>query len=259
MRKIAVVVPCHNEFGRLPAEEFVRFCKSNEDIHFILVNDGSTDRTQEVVDSLQQGCGGQALGIALEKNCGKAEAVRQGFLKAMDRDFVYIGYWDADLSTPLESIRSLCEELDRKNVSIVMGSRVKLLGRRIERRATRHYVGRVFATLASMTLGLGVYDTQCGAKLFRNDPYLRQVFSHPFSVKWAFDVEILARYRLLCESQGISVKDLVVEYPLETWTHVSGSKVTPADFVIASFELLRICLYLRSPLLSEAYATRLKG
>ncbi|NWF55876.1 MAG: glycosyltransferase [Syntrophaceae bacterium] len=259
MRNSAIVVPCYNEFDRLPKDQFVRFCQSNTDIDFIFVNDGSTDKTHEAIAFVEERCGGKARGIALGKNCGKAEAVRQGFLKAIDEGFSYIGYWDADLSTPLESIRKLRTELEGKKYSIAMGSRVKLLGRSIERMAARHYLGRVFATFASLTLGLGVYDTQCGAKIFRNDHFLRPVFSLPFSVKWTFDVEILARYRVICEREGISIRDLAVEYPLETWTHVAGSKVTPADFFIGSFELFRICLYLRAPVFARVYAAQLRG
>jgi hypothetical protein len=58
-------------------------------------------------------------------------------------------------------------------------------------------VGRAGATLISLVCGLPVYDTQCGAKIFRNAERLRQVFRTPFRVYWTFDVEILARFLLL--------------------------------------------------------------
>lgn len=117
----------------------------------------------------------------LRRNVGKAEAVRRGVLLAFDANPDYIGYGDADLATPLEAIPAFCELLDaRHDLEIVFGARVWLLGRSLERSALRHYLGRIFATAASMVLGLGAYDTQCGAKLFRASPRSDRCFKSPF-------------------------------------------------------------------------------
>jgi hypothetical protein len=123
----------------------------------------------------------------------------------------------------------------------VLGSRVRLLGRSIERSALRHYLGRVFATGASLTLGLPVYDTQCGAKLFRVTPALARVLERPFLTRWVFDVELLARYgQVVSVGSGPAVERRVYELPLQHWRDVPGSKVRPWDFVRSGLELVRI-------------------
>jgi dolichyl-phosphate beta-glucosyltransferase len=175
----------------------------------------------------------------LPRNVGKAEAVRRGVLLAFDADPDYIGYWDADLATPLEAIPALCELLDaRPDLEMVWGARVRLLGRAIERSPLRHYLGRMFATAASVVLGMGVYDTQCGAKLFRASPAIRSLFQKPFLTKWLFDVEILAR--LLQARRGTQLpraEDIIYEFPLYEWHDVAGSKVKAWDFAKAFFGL----------------------
>ena len=106
-------------------------------------------------------------------------------LEALETDADFVGYWDADLATPLDAVpRFLAVFEDRPGVNLVLGSRVKLLGRTIDRHAWRHYLGRVFATLVSEMLHLAVYDTQCGAKLFRSTDALRRVLTRPFTTSY---------------------------------------------------------------------------
>jgi hypothetical protein len=126
-----------------------------------------------------------------------------------------------------------------------MGSRVQLLGRAIERKHVRHYLGRVFATCASLSLGLPVYDTQCGAKLFRHTEALARALEQPFTSRWVFDVELLAR--LVRPGPGIAgiTEDRIREEPLLSWTDVPGSKLRPAAALRSGLELLRIGVKLR--------------
>lgn len=258
MQKTAIIVPCYNESMRFIGQEFIDYAKDNKEVYFIFVDDGSTDDTKEKISVLCRSNPEQIMCLSLQKNHGKAEAVRHGFLQAIEMDFANIGFWDADLSTPLRFINRFCELLDNHGITGVMGSRVKLLGRRIERRALRHYVGRVFATLASLVLGIAVYDTQCGAKVFAVNNDLKRVFSKPFRVKWTFDVEILARYKLIYKDiQPNIVENTFVEYPLEQWIHVSGSKVRTRDFMVAVVELIKIFLLLRAPGVSDRYMKQL--
>ena len=126
------------------------------------------------------------------------------------------------------------------NLEMLFGSRVRLLGRHIHRKAVRHYLGRVFASVVSIMLRLPVYDTQCGAKLFRVTPELPQILAEPFLSRWVFDVEILARSIALHHGDVEYVAQSVYEFPLLRWEDVSGSKVHPGDFLKAFLDVVRI-------------------
>src|SRR5690606_14715992 len=118
-------------------------------------------------------------------------AVRHG-LRQLVPDCAVVGYLDADLATPVDEFRRLKDLLTaRPDCQAVLASRVALLGHSVHRHATRHYLGRLYATGASLALGVPVYDTQCGAKLFRTNPALRAALTVPFPDRWSFDVELL--------------------------------------------------------------------
>jgi glycosyltransferase involved in cell wall biosynthesis len=183
--------------------------------------------------------------LNLPQNQGKAEAVRQGLLSAINSQPDYVGFWDADLATPLDAIPEFLDLAEsRPNLEMIFGSRVKLLGRRIERRPTRHYIGRVFATAVSAILGVAVYDTQCGAKVFRVSSSIKALFQEPFQSRWIFDVEILARLIQARRGKQLPQPEQVIsEFPLLEWKDVPGSKLGYSDFVRAAWELARIYIY----------------
>jgi dolichyl-phosphate beta-glucosyltransferase len=234
-----IVVPCYNERSRLDKGAFDDFVRDHKDTGFLFVNDGSTDGTRELLDDLVL-ADPQRMGVLhLERNCGKAEAVRRGILECAGLGARYAGFWDADLATPLNVIPEFIHHLDAyPDVQMVFGARVRLLGRRIDRRPLRHYLGRGFATAASLVLGVPFYDTQCGAKVFRMTPEVVRIFESPFRSRWIFDVEIVARY--LHRSHSVDADTLIHEMPLHCWRDVAGSKVKPRDFARAFWELLDI-------------------
>ena len=240
--RCAIVVPCYNEAHRLPSEKFVEFLHEGHDVDFLFVNDGSTDNTLKVLEELQRVCGSAVIVLDKKVNAGKAEAVRDGMLRAIELGrSSFVGFWDADLATPLSAISSLRQELiQNTQLQMVFGSRVRLLGRHVHRRALRHYLGRVFATVVSIMLRLPIYDTQCGAKIFRVTPQLAHVLRRPFISRWVFDVEILARFIALDHGDARLLHDSIYEYPLEQWEDVAGSKVRPGDFLLAFLDTFRI-------------------
>ena len=112
----------------------------------------------------------------------------------------------------------------------------KRLGATIERKTTRHLLGRVFFTFANMIIKLPAYDTQCGAKLFRSE--LLFLFEEKFITKWLFDIEILGRYR---NKYGIKAAlDNIIEVPVNSWMEVGGSKFEFVHMLKAPFELYSI-------------------
>lgn len=240
--RVSIVIPCYNEARRLNVQAFRDFFKTASGIRLLFVDDGSTDGTFEVLQQLCNGLEGSVQTLKLERNQGKAEAVRRGILWALDQfDPSIVGFWDADLATPLETIPRFLQVLEeRPEIEMIFGARVQLLGRHVQRSAVRHYLGRIFATAVSAVLNLAIYDTQCGAKLFRVGPETRGIFAEPFLSKWAFDVEILARYERLYRGKQQCLSKAVFEYPLESWVDVAGSKVRPTDFFLAFWDIVRI-------------------
>ena len=237
MRSCSIVIPCYNEAKRLRIESFKCFSNLNHAVRFLFVNDGSTDNTKEILETLCD-FNPEKLSVHHIRHSGKAEAVRQGVLKSLKNNPDFVGFWDADLATPLGVILEFCELLERNHqLHMVFGARVKLLGRKIERRMVRHYPGRVFATMASVMLGLAIYDTQCGAKLFRCSDKLGVIFEQRFKTKWAFDVELIARLK---QRNEITLETSIYEFPLIEWCDVKGSKVKPGDFAWALIELSQI-------------------
>ena len=240
MAATTIVVPCYNESKRFPVATFNEFITRHPEIHWLFINDGSTDDTLAVLTTLQQKHPQHAAVFNLSRNCGKAEAVRQGVVAASRGTPQYIGFWDADLSTPLEAIPEFCRVLDRReDINLVVGSRIPLLGRKIDRHPTRQLIGRCFARVVSSLFRLSIRDTQCGAKLFRQSPATRVAFRKPFLSRWIFDVEILVRMSRFYRNTQ-SVKNTVYEFPLDQWREVAGSKLTSWDFVRALRELIQI-------------------
>jgi dolichyl-phosphate beta-glucosyltransferase len=246
--RTTVVVPCYNEAARLPTEAFVDFARAWPQGRLLFVNDGSRDDTAEVLTTLAARRPESLAAMSLAQNAGKAEAVRQGMLRAFSEGAEAVGFWDADLATPLDVIPQFEDVLARQgSIDIVMGARVRLLGNAVDRKPARHYLGRGFATVVSWLLQANVYDTQCGAKLFRATPLVRDLFASPFMSRWVFDVEILARYLDARRAQGQDGRTGIREMPLEGWRDVAGSKVRSHDFVRAGIDLARITLARRRP------------
>lgn len=239
-----VVVPCYNEEKRLDTAAFLSALEAQPKLEFVFVNDGSADGTQALLEELSGRGGARVHVIALSENQGKASAVRAGVLRAFELGASIIGYWDADLATPLSAIAAMSTAFDNPNILLVLGSRVQLLGRHIKRDPKRHFIGRGFATAVGVALGMPVYDTQCGAKLFRADPIMKRAFERPFEHVWTFDVEMLSRLLKEEARDGtLRLSEQCVEFPLAAWHDKPGSKIRFSHMPRIAWEIIRFFVY----------------
>jgi glycosyltransferase involved in cell wall biosynthesis len=237
--ELALVVPCHNEAARLDPAAFARFLSSHPAVRLVLVDDGSDDGTMEVLERIRGASPGAVTALGHTPRRGKAETVRVGILEGIAQGAPLVGFFDADLSTPLDAVDDFLALLrTRPAVEFVLGSRVMLMGRDIRRKALRHYLGRVFATAVSLVLDLPVYDTQCGAKVLRVNAATASLFEEPFHSPWIFDVELIARYLRLPVAPGDTARrNRLYELVLAEWHDRPGSKLRWHDFARAMLEL----------------------
>jgi glycosyltransferase involved in cell wall biosynthesis len=184
-----IIIPCYNEAERLPVNSFIEFVETNSDILFLFVNDGSKDNTLEVLKNLASKHPSLQY-LDLEKNGGKAEAVRRGMLYATKKyDCDFIGFLDADLAIPLDEIQIFLHVMHRFDFNIITALRLVHLGAKMQRKFFRHIFSRIFTTTTSVVLKFPVYDTQYGFKM-----YEKQIVEPLFISRWLFDIEILACY-----------------------------------------------------------------
>ncbi len=233
-----IVVPCYNEANRLDVDSFIRFFRDEQDVELLFVNDGSSDNTADVLTAIEEEIPNRAFTLHLSQNKGKAEAVRQGILHALQKPCQYIGYWDADLATPLSAIPQFVECFSQnQNRKLICGSRIRRMGAHIERHWYRHYPGRIIATIISLILGLPFYDTQCGAKLIDRS-LAEEIVSAPFISSWLFDVEVIARIVNLYGKRQAT--KLIFELPLDSWSDIGASKVSLGYLPRIPYELFLI-------------------
>lgn len=211
--ELSVVVPAYNEEARLPRtleriRDYLRRAHPSSEI--IVVDDGSTDRTPEVVRAMQKEM--PELHLLLNgENRGKGCSVRTGMLAARGEIALFT---DADLSAPIEEAAKLLEALASADVAI--GSRA--LDRRliqVHQSPARELAGIFFNRMVRLATGLPFEDTQCGFKAFRTDR-TRIVFEQQRIEDFGFDPEIL----FLAQRHGLRI----VEIPL-LWAHDPRTKL----------------------------------
>lgn len=238
MQKIAIIIPCYKEAGRLKQNSFIEFLQAHPDVDIFFVDDGSPDSTPAILSFIHTPLPFQVNIISLSINKGKANAIRVGLLAANSKaDYTHIGYLDADLSTDITEFYRLFGLMKQGNADFVFGSRVKLLCTTIERSFFRHITGRAIATIIDLKFKLGIYDTQCGAKWFKQE-LINLICSDPFKTNWLFDVEIFLRIKkALPGAKGM-------EIVLNKWKDSGGSAINVLHFPIVVKDIIvLLCSY----------------
>lgn len=235
--ELAIVIPCFNEEKRLPISKFKEFLQKKQNVLLCFVNDGSTDKTDVVINKLKENFLNNIHLLSLAENQGKASAVKEG-MNFCYQQFTYqnIAYLDADLATSLEECYEIHKQVNKK-VVFAFGSRIQKIDNKIDRKRFRFLIGRIIATFISMQLQLKVYDTQCGCKVFDRKT-ASAVFKESFISKWLFDVEIFHRLIQLIgrEQMPFSCKEI----PLKEWIDAEESKVKMTYFFKLWFDLVSI-------------------
>ena len=231
---LSVVIPAFNEADRLPKtlENVDRFLLGAEDLRpaeIIIVDDGSGDRTSEVGKTFQASSDSVVRVFRHQQNRGKGAAVRTAFIHSRGRKVLLS---DADLAAPITGLRRLTPASG--NSAVVIGSRAVDRSLLFDPQPRyRDLMGRTFNFMVRALLLPGIFDTQCGFKLFPGG--LARSLAHVQQIDgFAYDVELLA----LSLSWGYSVVEVGVP-----WGHVDASRVLPGRHSAQMFrDLLKITL-----------------
>ncbi|HKW07367.1 MAG TPA: dolichyl-phosphate beta-glucosyltransferase [Candidatus Dormibacteraeota bacterium] len=228
---LSVVVPCYNEELRLPRtiELIERYLEDKKTAYeLILVDDGSADGTRAVMNAAASR--NQSVKIELlPHNRGKGRALAVGVMAARGEEILAT---DADLSTPIEELPRLQAALDA-GAGIAIASRA-LRGSRVEvsQPFYRVLMGKGFNLIVQAVLLPGIWDTQCGFKLFRGD-VAHRVFADLITDGFGYDPEVLFRAR----KQGVKIAEVPV-----VWRNSAPTKVSPLR---SSLDMLRHVIRLR--------------
>lgn len=229
---LSIVIPAYNEEARIEASlaEMLSYLDGQDyDYELLVVDDGSSDRTQEIVRNAAEGRPNVRL-LHYDGNRGKGYAVRYGILKAQG-DFVLFS--DADLSTPIAEVEKLYAAI-RKGNEVAIGSR-DVADSVLEKHQSffREMGGKLFNRFVQVMAVPGVHDTQCGFKMFTRTA-AQNIFSRCLIDGFSFDVEALYLGRQL----GYHIAEVGVH-----WHHCDGSKV---NYVRDSMRMVRTLFRIRA-------------
>ena len=232
---LTIIIPAFNESQRIPKtlkeiDDYIFEQKISNQTSVIIVNDGSTDDTSEVVENwINKSRNNSCFSIInYSPNQGKGYAVREGFLKA-NSELVF--YTDADGASPILEISKLLSCIDN-GYDVVCGSRIlKAEGIKVKMGFKRRFTGLIFHLILRIMGLANLSDTQCGFKLFKTF-VAKKLAENQKCFGYSFDVELL----YLAKKMGYKIKEISVN-----WYHVEGSKINLLrDSIKMLIEVLKI-------------------
>ena len=234
-----MIVPCFNEEKRINLDYWNKLSEI-PNVHWIFVNDGSSDGTKSLLNQISN-----SSVVNLERNSGKAEAIRKGISDTFDKnpaEMFQFGYLDADSAFEIEDILNVVKLSFSKESTFdsYWGSRVALSGKNITRNNLRHILSRILITIFGYRIGNLPYDPQTGFKIFKFNKEQMAIFDRNFETKWFVDIEILLRFK------AVNGKDMRIwEEPVNTWKDIEGSKIRGLELITVFRDLVKILLIIR--------------
>lgn len=230
---ISAIIAAYNEEKRIAPSLFKikdYMDKRGMDYEIIVVDDGSSDRTSEVVKEVIPDIPHLDI-IRYEPNMGKGHALKTGVL-ASKGDIVLLS--DADLSTPIEELSKFLPLINDNSCKVAIGSRALVMSEIIKKQPWwRQNMGKMFNKIVKFIVLDDFQDTQCGFKIFSGD-VARELFKELQTERFAYDVEILAR----AKKKGYRILEIPVR-----WINSPESKVNP---LTDSFQMVSDLIKIRT-------------
>jgi len=214
-----LVIPCYRESGRIEPflDSLQRVLGADARVSVLVVEDGGgaeeQRRMQQLVETRRTAWPQLRPLLCLDQNAGKGGAVYAGW--AAHEDEALLAFVDADGSCAAEEVACVLNSARQGQERAVFASRIKMLGKQVQRDFHRHLLGRVYATIVSETLRISVYDSQCGLKVVPRSAFEK---ARPLLriTGFAFDVELLCAL--------LDTGCVVHEHPI-SWHETAGGKV----------------------------------
>ncbi len=213
--ELTIIIPSYKESDRLPIFLSSLIKNMPQDIRFIIVDDGSPIKDYNLLlERVKPFLSQKVSLLRYEKNRGKGGAIEFGLEHANTE---YVGFLDADGSIPYYEVINLWQYTKmHPDLDLILSSRIKLLGKQIDRTLKRHLSGRIFVTYLNFLFNVPVYDSQCGYKIFKKSLF-NSIQVNIINKRWLWDTELV----ILSYLNGYKCIEIAID-----WKDVQGSKVS---------------------------------